>query len=78
MLYLRKLYQYWLAFGMAIGVLVTPVQLFLVYSLVFGPARLVTAGLGKDLLGRRMKSARSFWHEKEHRPHTLDESRHQF
>ena len=78
MVYLRKLYQYWLAFGMAIGVLVTPVQLFLVYTLVFGPARLVTAVLGKDLLDRRRGSATSFWHPKEPRPHTIDESRHQF
>ncbi len=76
--YFRKLYEYWLAFGHAIGVIVTPIQLFLFYLLVIGPARLLTAVAGKDLLDRRMNKSSSFWKTKEARPDTVDEARHQF
>jgi len=75
---LRKLYQYWMAFGHTIGVVMTPIQLMLVYVLVFGPARLITLVTGKDLLDRRMKPDASFWKTKESRPSTLEEARRQF
>lgn len=75
---LKKLYEYWLAFGHAIGVVMTPIQLFIVYALVFGPARLVTLVTGKDLLDRRMRPAPSFWKPKESRASSLEEARRQF
>ena len=76
--YFRKLYEYWLAFGLAISIILTPIQLFMVYLFVFGPARLVTLIGAKDLLDRRMKHQPSFWKPKEPRPNTVDEARHQF
>lgn len=76
--FFRRIYEYWLAFGHVIGILMTPIQLFLVYTLVFGPSRLFTVLTGKDLLERRMVTQPSFWHTKEPREHTIDEARHQF
>jgi hypothetical protein len=76
--FFRRIYEYWMAFGLAIGVIVTPIQLFLVYMLVFGPSRLFATVAGKDLLDRRMAARDSFWHPKEPRAHTVDEARHQF
>jgi len=78
MAYFRKLYEYWLAFGMAIGVVVTPIQLFLVYQIVFGPARLFTMVARKDLLDRKFDRKASFWREKRRVAHTVEEARHQF
>lgn len=76
--FLKKIYQYWLAFGHAIGVVMAPIQLMLVYLLVFGPARLITVLLGKDLLDRRMTPAPSFWKARESHAATLEEARRQF
>lgn len=76
--FLGKIYQYWLAFGHAIGVVLTPIQLLLIYVLVFGPARLIALVSGKDLLDRRMAPRPTFWHPKESRPHTIESTRHQF
>lgn len=76
--FLASIYQYWLGFGHAIGVVVTPVQLFLVYLLIFGPARLFTALAGKDLLDRRGRPRGSFWRARGAPEHDLDQARHQF
>ena len=76
--YFSKLYEYWLAFGIAIGIVMTPIQLFLVYVLVFGPARIISLTLGKDLLDRRMTVKPSFWSAKEPQEHSVDEARRQF
>jgi len=78
MRFLRKLYEYWMAFGHAIGVVMTPVQLLLIYVLVFGPARLITLVMGIDLLDRRLAQRPSFWTSKEPIAHTVETSRHQF
>jgi len=78
MRFLRKLYEYWLAFGHAIGVVVTPIQLLLIYVLVFGPARLITALTRFDPLDRRMAPSPSFWTARQPRPNTIEEGRHQF
>ena len=76
--FLGKLYEYWLAFGLAIGRITTPVWLLAVYLFVFGPARLVAIGIRKDPLDRRLGPADSFWKQKTQRPHTIEESRRQF
>lgn len=76
--FFRKLYEYWLAFGHAIGVVLTPVQLFVVYVVVFGPARLFTIVAGKDPLDRRAAPHPSFWKPRQPASHTIEEARHQF
>jgi len=78
MRFLRKLYEYWMAFGHAIGVIMTPLQLLLIYVLVFGPARLITKVMGLDLLDRKLSPRVSFWSPKEPAPHTVESSRRQF
>ena len=75
---LRKVYEYWMAFGHAIGVVMTPLQLLLIYVLVFGPSRLVTKLLGLDPLDRRMTAPASFWTSKSASQQTIDQARHQF
>ncbi len=76
--FLGKLYEYWLAFGLAIGRISTPVWLLVVYLFVFGPARLVSILIRKDPLDRNPGAADSFWKVKPERPHTIEESRRQF
>ena len=78
MRFFRKLYEYWMAFGHAIGVVMTPVQLFLIYVFVFGGARLVTLIGGKDLLDRRMTPKPTFWHAKQPQSTSVEMARHQF
>ena len=78
MRFFRKLYEYWLAFGHAIGVVMTPVQLFLIYLLVFGSARLVTLLGGRDLLDRRMTPKPTFWHSKQPQSPSVEMARLQF
>ncbi len=76
--FFRKIYEYWVAFGRAIGVVMTPVWLFLVYVAVFGPSRLAAAVMRMDPLDRKMAPATSFWKTREPHPHTLEEARRQF
>lgn len=76
--YFKRIYEYWLAFGHAIGLIMTPVQLFLIYGLVFGPARIVTLVARRDPLDRGLSPEPSFWKEKQPLAHTIEEVRHQF
>ncbi|MGH9868202.1 MAG: hypothetical protein ACREAA_08575 [Candidatus Polarisedimenticolia bacterium] len=76
--YFRRIYEYWLAFGHAIGAVMTPVQLLLVYGVVFGSARLGTVLARKDLLDRRFLPRPSFWRKRPIEPPTLESARHQF
>lgn len=76
--YFSKVFEYWLAFGIAIGVVVTPVQLLLVYSLVFGPALFVSFLGRKDLLDRRMQRSSSYWNRAPQHDHSIEAARHQF
>lgn len=76
--YFRRIYQYWMAFGHAIGTITTPIMLSLVYLVALGPARMISAVAGKDLLEKRFAPRTSFWHEKEEQQHTLEETRRQF
>ncbi len=78
MRFFRKIYEYWMAFGHAIGAVMTPFWLLLVYLFVFGPARLVTVLMRLDLLDRAPAPAATFWCPKPPRPDTLEEARHQF
>lgn len=76
--FFRKLYEYWMAFGLAIGVIMTPIQLFLIYIVVFGGARVVTLLGGRDLLDRRMTPRSTFWHSKQPQTPSVEMARHQF
>lgn len=76
--YVHIIYADWLAFGHAIGRVVTPVQLLLVYVLVFGGSRVATALFGKDLLDRRFRTRPSFWTRREPAGETIESARHQF
>jgi hypothetical protein len=76
--YLRTLYAYWLSFGHAIGRVVTPLQLLLVYVVVFGGSRLATLIARKDILDRRFRARPSFWTTKQSDPPSLESARHQF
>ena len=73
-----RIYEYWLAFGHAIGVVVTPVQLLIVYAGVFGPARLFTVVARKDVMGRNPAGGPSHWNLHAERTSSLEEARHQF
>jgi len=72
------LYQYWLAFGHAIGVVVTPVQLLIVYTGIFGPARLFSLVARKDLLDRNLADQPSHWKLHPERSCSIEDARHQF
>jgi hypothetical protein len=76
--FFRKVYEYWVAFGHAIGVVMTPIWLFVVYVAVFGPSRLVAGAMRMDPLDRKMTPASSFWKTRELHPNTLEETRRQF
>ena len=73
-----RLYEYWLAFGHAIGVVVTPVQLLLVYTGVFGPARLFTVVARRDLLDRKGAEGASHWRLCTQTSRSIEDARHQF
>ncbi len=76
--FLGKLYEYWIAFGHAIGRVTTPILLLVVYLAAFGPARLATAILRKDPLDRALVFEESFWRQRQPLAHTLEEARHLF
>lgn len=76
--YLGKVLRYWKALGLRIGIVMTPVQMFLVYVLGFGLANLCTRILGKDLLDRRVRGESTFWKTKEAHPPSVENLRHTF
>lgn len=53
----------WFRFGMALGAVVAPVVMALVFLVAFVPMGIVARLLGKDLLESRIdKAAPSYWH----------------
>lgn len=73
-----RIYEYWLAFGHTIGVVMTPVQLLIVYAGVFGPARLFMLVARRDIMDRNPVSAPSHWKLHEERSCSVEDARHQF
>jgi hypothetical protein len=67
-----------MALGHLIGLVMTPIHMFLVYVLVFGPTNLGARVLRKDLLDRKIGNDPTFWKEKEVGPPTLENLRHTF
>ncbi|HET6373903.1 MAG TPA: SxtJ family membrane protein [Candidatus Polarisedimenticolia bacterium] len=76
--FLAKIYEYWMSFGHAIGLVMTPVWLLLIYIVVFGPSRLATTAFRRDPLNRSFGVEASFWTPREPHTDSLDEARHQF
>jgi hypothetical protein len=76
--FFSKVLGYWMALGHLIGAVMTPVHLFIVYVLVFGPANLVVRVLGKDPLERRIRTEPTFWRKKDAHEPTLENLRHTF
>ena len=74
----KKVWAYWMALGRVIGEIMTPVHMFIVYLLVFGPASLIARLIGKDLLDRKLRPEPTFWRKKEVHPATIDNLRHTF
>ncbi len=76
--YFSRVFRYWKALGHLIGLVMTPVHMFIVYFLVFGPAGLGSRLLGRDPLDRRIQKAQTFWKRKEIDSPTLENLRHTF
>jgi hypothetical protein len=76
--FFAKVWGYWGALGHEIGRVMTPVHMFLVYVLVFGPANLFLRVGGKDPLQRKTKREATSWNKKESHPATLENLRHTF
>jgi len=76
--FFSKIMGYWAAMGHIIGAIMTPVHMFIVYVLVFGPARLIMGLLGKDPLEKKLRTEPTFWRKKEAHEPSLDNLRHTF
>ena len=76
--YLSRLMRYWMALGHLIGLVMTPVHMFLVYVLAIGPANVGARVLRKDPLDRRVDNPPTFWRKKELSPPTVENMRHTF
>ncbi len=67
-----------MALGRLIGAVMTPVHMFLIYVLVFGPFSLLMRLAGKDPLERKIRTEPTFWRKKEMYEATLQNLRHTF
>jgi hypothetical protein len=76
--YLSRIFGYWMALGHLIGLVMTPVQLLLVYVFAIGPASLGALVLRKDPLDRKVDNPPTFWRKKDLPPHTLENLRRTF
>ena len=76
--YLSRVFAYWMALGHLIGLVMTPVQMMLVYVFAIGPASVGARVFRKDPLGRKVKNVPTFWQEKEIPAPTLENLRHTF
>jgi hypothetical protein len=72
-----RLKAYWMAFALRLGEIQTQIVLTVMYVLVFGSANMILRALGKDLLGKRVRSD-SYWVPHERQPETLERFRHPF
>jgi phosphotransferase system glucose/maltose/N-acetylglucosamine-specific IIC component len=77
-IFLSKIMGYWSALGHIIGAFMTPIHMFIVYGLVFGPSKLIMSALGKDPLDRTLRTEPTFWRKKEAHAASLQDLRHTF
>jgi len=76
--FFSKIFGYWSALGHIIGVIMTPVHMFIVYTLVFGPSKLILSAMGKDPMDRKLAKEPTFWRKKESHAASLENLRHTF
>jgi hypothetical protein len=59
---LAPLNRLWMAFGLLLGRIISPIMLFLVYLVAVVPTGLIMRAMGKDPLHRRLdRAAKSYW-----------------
>jgi hypothetical protein len=59
---LARLNRLWMAFGLFLGRIISPIMLFLVYCIAVVPTGLIMRAMGKDPLHRRFdRNAKSYW-----------------
>lgn len=59
---LAPLNRLWMALGLLLGRIISPIMLFLVYLMAVVPTGLIMRALGKDPLHRRLdRDAKSYW-----------------
>jgi len=76
--FFSKVLDYWKALGHLIGIVMTPIQMFLVYVVAFGLFGVLMRLAGKDPLDRKLRPEPSFWRKKEKHDPTLEYLRHTF
>ncbi len=60
----RRAWQLWMGLGLAIGAVVSPIVLGLIFFLIFTPLALLFRALGRDPLRRRLEpEASTYWLE---------------
>ena len=72
------LYRWWMAFARAIAFVNTRLILTIVYVIIIGPIALIVRIAGRDFLDRTMGRAESYWKQREHSDHTLENASRQF
>ena len=76
--FFSKIMGYWSALGRIIGAFMTPIHMFIIYVLVFGPSKMILSMTGKDPMDRKLKPEPTFWRKKESHGASLDSLRHTF
>lgn len=71
-------YKGWMAFARALAFINTRIILTLFFVLIIGPIALVLRLAGKDFLQRTIDSSPSFWKDREHAEHSLENASRQF
>lgn len=62
---LQRIYAAWMAFGLALRAVVSPIALALVYFLIFTPIGLLRCLVGSDPLRLRKKApAQTYWEDR--------------
>ena len=73
-----RIFRSWMALGRLIGLVMTPIHMFIVYVFAIGPANVGARVLRKDPLDRKVNNRPTFWRKKEVPSPTLENMRHTF
>jgi hypothetical protein len=76
--FLSLLWRGWKKLAHGLGIVNTKILLTLTYFVVIAVVALFTKLFGRDLLDRRMKPRKSYWHERPQESITLETCRRQF
>jgi len=55
----------WMRFGLALGYVVTPIVLGVIFFLLISPTAIISKFLGRDLLRIKQKQMSSYWIERD-------------